>query len=261
MVEYLVAVVAAVVLAALLAGQFLFQGVAYGPRSRRALTLLALPAAAVSVGVAALPSPAAWVRGALGLAVGAFVYLGSATAAVFRWRNRKIAGLIGDAATLRHRIAERQREVDRIYWQGGRAAPAIRQMVVHSEPPLLTRGECASAIQRYLEQAGGEARALRAQLAAWQAEFGRCETLELRGRARILEAVALDAPDAAARLALHAKLAALTLIYRDRPAPDPAPLGPPGLQDARQELVRLQEELSRLLQQRGALLQRRLPLD
>lgn len=275
LVEYLVAVASAVVLAGLLAGQFLLQAVSYGPRSRRAMMLFALPAAAGGLAVAGVVAmrPAA-LRAVLGITVGLSVYLTVATSAVARWRNRKVAALVGDVAALRRAIAARQRAVDELLWRPepeGQAAPVPPPGLADAAWP--SEPECAEAIDRYVGAPGSAGRARAAQVAAWRREFGPLSPRDLQARARVLEAVAADVPEEADRMALRAKLAALALAYRGRlqgrGAPEPradavpAPSGswPAAPNQARKELTRLQAELAAVLRQRTALLARRLPLD
>ena len=282
MVEYLVGAAAAIVLAGLLAAQFLLQAVSYGPRSRRLLLLLGLPAAAAAgaVGAGADLRPV-WGRAAVAAATGVGVYLAVAAGAVARWRNRKIAALVGDAAALRRQIAHRQRVLDELYWQVGAAPAPPPPAAALPEVPALSEGECREAIAAYVAVDGPASPGRAAEVAGWRREFLAVAAADLRARARLLEAVAADAPEESSRLALRAKLAALVLAYRSkvraggagraasarsgRPGPEPwAAHGGgdgDGEQEARRDLSRLQAELASVLKQRAALRGRRLPLD
>ena len=258
MVEYLLAAAAGLVLVGILAVQFLVQSVSYGPRTRRAMLLLLVPAGLVAAAAALAIRPLLG-RLLLGVAAGTACYLAAAAAAVFRWRQRKISGLIGDVGSLRRQVIRHQREVDRIFWQGQGDA----QVAEPGRVPLRDDGEDGT-LERFVREGSG-ARARLAQLAAWRSEFGRLGRSELRARARVLEAVAVDAPDAEQALALRAKLATLALVYRDRPEEPAARPGDAGhaprLEEARRELARLQAQLGAVLQQRSTMRQRRLPLD
>jgi hypothetical protein len=265
MVEYLLVPAAALALLALLGIQFLLQGVSYGPRSRRALALLTLPAAVAGAGAAAEAGGRPWVRVLVGLPVGGLTYLALACTAVLHWRARKVAALVGDVRALRRRLAERRREVDRLLWQTGGPAAVRVPAPVGGGPPPADPAVWGAAVDRWVQARPDQAAARRAQIDAWQAELRRCSRAELAARARVLEAAWRDAPGEEEALALRARLGALWLVYGELPSEAVEAgqgAGAAGrLAVARQELARLQEELTRLLRQRAELLRRRLPLD
>jgi len=265
--EYLLIPAAGVALVGLLAAQFLLQGVAYGPRARRVVLLLGLPAATVGVLVgAATPVRPAWLRVALGVLAALACYLAVATAVVWRWRNRKLAALVGDVAGLRLRLAQRRRDVDRLFWEMSAATDRRPPPPGRAEP--VSMGEDGAVVLHAWQSAEPAKVAARAALIAqWHGEFARCGRGELLGRARVLEAASRDVPEDQ-RDALEARLATLWLVYRD--LPEEVKRAPTDLEGpsprarwdaAREELVRLQADLARILSQRSVLLQRRLPLD
>jgi hypothetical protein len=256
--------------------QFLLQGVTYGPRTRRLLALFAVPAAVAAAAVAAVThGRTAWLRALLSAGAGLGVYLSVATSAVLQWRNRKIVALVGDVGLLRQRVAQRRRDVDRLFWQEADApGPGEPDPDPGADQDLsaMSDAECVAVMRRWVEQEPRQARARAAQLDEWRADLRRCGRMDLLARARLLQAAAADAPDASARLALEAKLAALAAVYRERrtaePARSPSPTPGTRVRDVRIELARaqadlahLQNELARMVQQRATLLRRRLPLD
>ncbi len=261
MVEFLLVPAAGLVLAALLAVQFLAGGVTYGPRARRILALLTGPAAALgAIGALTVSSRALWLRTTIGSVAGLSGYLLMATVAVYRLRDRKVAALIGDLRAVRRRLADRQREVERLLWSARSAMPP-------SEPlPAAGAEDWGSLLQQWLGAEPAQVERRRSQLAGWEAEFRRDGHAALAARSRVLEAGWREAPEGPERLARGARLAALWLVLRSMGPPESDPIAGASMSRnrlavARQELARLQEELDHLLQQRGALLRRRLPLD
>lgn len=267
MIEYLVIPAAGVVLLGLLAAQFLLHGVSYGPRTQRAMLLLGVPAAllGVLVGAAAHVRPT-WLRVVIGLVASIPFYLVVATVAVLRWRNRKLAALVGDVSTLRLRLAQRRRDVDRLFWEMSAETDRRTKPVVQPEV-VAPVDDGATVVHAWKSAEPAKVAARTALIAQWHGEFTRCTRSELLGRARVLEAASGDVPEDQ-RDALEARLATLWMVYRDLPQ---EPVVPPDDLDApsprarwdaaREELARLQADLTRLMRQRSALLQRRLPLD
>lgn len=261
MVEFLLVPAAALVLAGLLALQFLTNGATYGPRARRVLGLLLVPAAAVGAGCAlAVSSGSAWLRAGVGLAAVACGYVALATITVYRWRDAKVAVLIGDARAVRGRLSERQREVERLLWAGAVPQPA---------PGPLPNGagqDWEAVLAEWLRAEPAQTERRRHQAGTWEAEFRRAGATALAARSRVLEASWREAPEGPERLARRARLAALWLVLQSlgEPAVDasePPTASATRLAVARQEVARLQEELDHLLQQRSALLRQRLPLE
>ncbi len=261
MVEYLLLPAVGLVLLVGWAVRFLLQGVTYGPRARRAMLLLALPALAAGAALAGLSQlHALWGRLVLGGVVAGGVYVGVATLVVWRWRCRKVAALAGDVVRLRQVLAERYREIETIFWEMAahpERAAARRGTRRRPRPPDRFRPAAA-----WVEAQPAEAAARRELADRWRGEFERSDREELALRARVLEAATQDAP-AEERPALEARLAVLWSVYGDLPA-TPLEAGDTPRQRwdrARQEITRLQQEIAQTLQQRAALRQRRLPLD
>lgn len=264
MIEYLLFPAAFLVLLGLLGVHFLLTGFSYGPHARRGMWWLALPAAAGCAAVSLmLPVRAHAVRLLLGLFTGSAVYVGAAILLVVRYRERKLAALVGDVGALRRRIHEGQREVDRLFWQLSAAArprawtPATRTSQVGD-----ARGELVVSLRSW-QQAGGprEASSRAAHLAEWRNEFRRCAPEDLAARARVLEAAREDAPEEQ-RGWLDARLALLWSVYGEHNAERRDATALRERWDAaRREVTRLRQELGATIQQRAGLLQRRLPLD
>ncbi len=269
MVEYLLIPAAAAAFAGVLAVQFLVEGASYGPRARRVLCWLGVPAAmaGLTAGAVADLRPT-WLRVGVGLVVSVASYLALATACVRGWRERKVSLLVGDPAGLRRRLQERRREVERLFWQLSAERvrrPALRPPEAPALAVRVPEGEAVLRSWQAAEPSQAEGRA--ALIRQWRGEFARCGPTELLGRARVLEAAARDVPEDQ-RDALEARLAALWLAYAQTPGvaqaegPTAADASPHARWEAaRAELERLEQELAELLAQRGALLRRRLPLD
>jgi hypothetical protein len=257
MVEFLLFPAAALLLLALLAVQFLLVGFAYGPRTRRLLALLGVPAAAAcAVLVVVLPSrPVA--RGVAGVATGGFLYLALAVAVVLRRRERKLAELVGDVRALRRQLAERQHQADKLFWQlqgEGRPRAARPRAAAGPARGRTPRGRRGAEIQRIQQTQAS-------QLRAWREELGSWEPKDLAARARVLEAARLDVPEAQ-RQWLDARLAVLWTVYRERSdSQREAADVRRRWEDARRDVAQLRERLVELQRQRALLRGRRLSLD
>lgn len=258
MVEYLVVPAAVLLIAMVAAAQFLLQGVRYGPRSRRTLRWLVVPALLSGVGAAEPVSAAWWLRVLLGLGTAVAAYLCSAGALVLHWRNRKLAALVGDVPALRQRVATRRRELQRLFWL--MAAGAVQPGDGREVEP---RADWKDVVDRWCAVVPARA----AQVRQWRAEFRRVPRAELAGRARVLEAAVRDAPGGEGE-ALRARLGVLWLTHaqgeasRDGGPPTPdAGTARRHWERTRHELAHLQEELAHLLQQRSTLVRQRLLLD
>ncbi len=264
MVEYLMIPTAALILLALLAVQFLAHDVRYGPRTRRALALLAVPAAAVAVLLAgAWQDRPWWSRLLLGALVGGLVYLGAATLLVLHWRSRKADQLVGDVRALRRRVAEQQRELDRLFWEAAGAPPTAGVDDPQDRP---SRHEWLAVLRQWQRAVPTEVARRAAQLSEWRAEFARSGTAELRARARVLEAAWRDIPDEEQRQAVRARTAVLWLVHDELEGTDRGPRRSSAevreqWDRAQQTLTELRGQLASLRQQRTELLQHRLPLD
>lgn len=261
MVEYLLLPAVGVLLLVGRAVRFLLQGVTYGPRARRAMLLLALPALAAGAALACLSHlHALWGRLVLGGVVACGVYIGVATLVVWRWRGRKVAALAGDVVRMRQVLAQRYREVETLFWEMAshpERAAAPRGARHRPGPPDRFRPAAA-----WVEAEPAAAAARRDLAERWRGEFERCDREELALRARVLEAATQDAPPEE-RPSLEARLAVLWSVYGDLPATplDPGETPRQRWDRARQEIARLQEEIAQTVQQRAALRRRRLPLD
>ncbi len=256
MVEYLLVPAVVLLVAMVAAVQFLLQGVRYGPRSRRALRWLALPALLAGGAVAGVLPEAWWGRILLGAVTTLAAYLCFASALVLRWRNRKLTALVGDVPALRQRVATRQRELQRLFWLMA-AAPAG----AGDRRDLGPRADWKEVVESWCAVVPARA----AQVRQWRAEFRRVPRAELAGRARVLEAAVRDAP-AGEGEALRARLGVLWLTHAQSSSDD-VPHAPDAgtarlhWERTRHELAHLQEELAHLLQQRSTLMRQRLPLD
>ena len=258
MVEYLLVPAALLLIAMVAATQFLLQGVRYGPRSRRTLRWLVVPALLSGVGAAQPVSVAWWLRALVAIGTAAATYLALAGALVLRWRNRKLVALVGDVPALRQRVATRRRELQRLFWlmAAGPVLPADRAA---PDSPVDWKG----VVDRWCAVVPARA----AQVRQWRAEFRRVPRAELAGRARVLEAAVRDAP-AGEGEALRARLGVLWLAHAQAETPGDGAAHVPDAGTARlhwertrHELAHLQEELAHLLHQRSTLLRQRLPLD
>ncbi len=259
LVEYLLVPAAGAVLVGLLAVQFLLVGVSYGPRARRLLLLLAMPAAVAGAAVGVvLPLRALALRMAAGLITALVAYLALAASAILAWRERRIRALVGDVGAIRRRLATRQREMERLLWA---AAPPAEP-----EPASELRGEdWAAQLQEWLASEPADTARRRAQAAEWQAEFRRAGRAALAARAKVLEAAWREAPEGPDRLARGARLAALWLAFSSLTQPRVEAAAPSagvaGLAELRADVAHLQEELAHMLELRQTLLRRRLPLE
>ncbi len=262
MVEYLLLPAIGLLLLGCLSVQFLVQGVVYGPRSRRVISLLGIPAVVVGGVVDALTHVRPlWGRVALGGMAALACYVGLASAAVFRWRRLKLAALAGDLSALRQRLETRRREVEALFWE----------MAAHPERPSATPAEVESAVRvpdgaallRAWQSADPAEEASRAALIhQWRVEFARCSRAELLRRARVLEAVSRDVPEDQSDT-LGARLAALWSAVTALPEQRSVGVESPRARwdDARQDVARLQAEMAEMMRQHGVLRRRRLPLD
>ena len=265
MVEYLMLPGLALVLAGAVAVQFLMHAVRYGPRSRRRLAWLAVPAAIATVALAVFSPVRYWPsRLAIALPVGALLYLTAAVACVLRWRTRQVTRLVGDVAALRHRLMERRKELDRLFWMsandapdGGGAAPVVDRP---------SRHEWAAVVRQWQRAVPAEVTRRGAQLAEWRAEFARTGLQELRARARVLDAAWRDIPEGEQRQAVRARTAMLWLVHDEledaqRKVPLAASAARERWEQVREETRRLEEELDQRLRERADLVRHQLPLE
>ncbi len=255
----------ALVVAGALSVQFLVHSVRYGPRSSRALTLLALPATVVTAALVVFSPLRPWpARLATALPTGAFLYLVAAVTLVLRWRNRQLTRLVGDVAAMRRQLARRHQELDRLFWMTGTGAAASAAPAAPGDRP--SRHEWAAVVRQWQREVPAEVARRGAQLAEWRAEFARSGAAELRARARVLDAAWRDIPEGDQRQAVRARTAMLWLVHDEledaqRKAPLAASAAREQWERVREEARRLEEELGQRLRERADLARHQLPLE
>lgn len=255
----------ALVLAGAVSVQFLLHAVRYGPKSRRALALLALPAALATAMLVLFAPFRHWpARLATALPTGGVLYLAAAVTVVLRWRNRQLTRLAGDVAPLRRRLAERRHELDRLFWMSADGVAEPGEELAGADRP--SPHEWAAVVRQWQRAVPAEVARRGAQLAEWRAEFARSGLAELRARARVLDAAWRDIPDGEQRQAVRARTAMLWLVHDELEGAQRAlPLGASAAR-ARWEQLRaeardLEEELEHRLHERAILARRQLPLE
>lgn len=255
----------ALVLAGAVSVQFLIHGVRYGPRSRRTLALLALPATLITAALVAFSPLRPWsTRLATALPTGALLYLVAAVTLVLRWRSRQLTRLVGDVADMRRQLAARHKELDRLFWMSAAGAPASAASPAAGDRP--SRHEWAAVVRQWQRAVPAEVARRGAQLAEWRSEFARSGLAELRARARVLDAAWRDIPEGEQRQAVRARTAMLWLVHDEledaqRKAPLAASAAREQWEQVREESRLLEEELTQRLRERADLARHQLPLE
>jgi hypothetical protein len=275
LVEYLFWAGALVLLALILAADYIWTRFQHTGKSRRTLALEAAGSLAVAGVVIFGLRQRLDVAGLLWtLALALPLFLLAAVATVEVWRRRKLSAFDRIIRQLRRELQRQRDELDRVIWQLRDLERRARVPQATPAAPVTREGEQVR-LRRQVEAwqgAGGLARIRALKVAEWEEELAGLDAAGLQARRRQLEG---ELPGAVAerREALQVQLALLRLheLRGSGAVEEPASAWSAadlGLEAARQrrsdgerELARLQAELEQWQRERAAFLRQRIPLD